>query len=55
MRDQQVPINDLYSFALQQLKEVQQPVNVHFTEHGSTMLAQRVAAVIESSLPSKPQ
>ena len=55
MRDQQVPMNDLYSFAREKLKEIQQPVNVHFTEHGSTILAQRVAAVIESSLPPKPQ
>ena len=54
MRDNGVPVNDLYAFALPQLKQIQEPVNVHFTAAGSTALAEQVAKLIESALPAKP-
>ena len=53
MRENHVIVNDLYGFAISKLKDIQQPVNVHFTDNGSNLLGQRVAAVIESSLPAK--
>ncbi|HYI95294.1 MAG TPA: SGNH/GDSL hydrolase family protein [Bryobacteraceae bacterium] len=53
MRDNSVPINDLYAFALPQLKQIQEPVNVHFTAAGSNALAEQVAKVIEAALPAR--
>jgi len=50
MEENGVAINDLYAFALPKLKDIQQPVNVHFTAKGSDALAERVAAVIEAAL-----
>jgi acyl-CoA thioesterase-1 len=50
MQQQGVEINDLYSFALPKLKEIQRPVNVHFTPAGSAALARQVAARIEAAL-----
>ena len=50
MKQNGVAINDLYSFALSRLNEIQQPVNVHFTPAGSDLLAGQVAAAIERSL-----
>jgi acyl-CoA thioesterase-1 len=50
MEDNGVMINDLYAFALPKLKDIQQPVNVHFTAKGSEALAERVAAAIEAAL-----
>lgn len=50
MKQNGVAINDLYSFALSRLREIQQPVNVHFTPSGSELLARQVAAAIEGSL-----
>jgi acyl-CoA thioesterase-1 len=44
------PTNDLYSFALPRLKEIQRPVNVHFTESGSDALGEVVAARILAAL-----
>jgi len=35
-------VNDLYSFALPKLKEIQRPVNVHFNPEGSKQLAGEV-------------
>jgi len=43
-------ISDLYSLALPRLPELQQPVNVHFSEYGSRMLAGWVADSIEQAL-----
>ena len=45
-----VAVDDLYSFALPQLAEIQQPVNVHFTPQGSAALAKQVAASIVLAL-----
>lgn len=45
-----VQINDLYTFAYEQLNEIQQPVNVHFTEEGSYALGAQVAESILQAL-----
>jgi acyl-CoA thioesterase-1 len=45
-----IEINDLYSLALPRLKEIQQPVNVHFTPAGSEALAAPVAEKISAAL-----
>ena len=42
--------NDLYSFALSRLAEIQRPVNVHFTGEGSDALAGQVAKMIAHAL-----
>jgi hypothetical protein len=41
------------SFTLPQAAELQLPVNVHFHEKGSAVLATKVAAEIERRLPKK--
>jgi acyl-CoA thioesterase-1 len=46
MDENGVAIDDLYAFALPRLKEIQQPVNVHFTPAGSKLLAGQVAESI---------
>ncbi len=48
-----VEIDDLYSFTLPQMAELQLPVNVHFHEQGSAVLATKVAAEIERRLPKR--
>ena len=50
MRRERVAIDDLYGFALPRLKEIQRPVNVHFTDEGSKALAVQVVASIEREL-----
>ena len=45
-----IPINDLYNFALPRLKEIQKPANIHFTQHGSRVLASEVAKHIRAAL-----
>lgn len=45
-----VPINDLYSFALARLDTIQQPHNVHFAEEGSRQLARQVVIQILEAL-----
>ncbi|HUV63811.1 MAG TPA: SGNH/GDSL hydrolase family protein [Sedimentisphaerales bacterium] len=45
-----VTIDDLYSFALPRLGEIQQPQNVHFTQAGSELLAKQVADCILKAL-----
>lgn len=50
MAELEIPINDLYSFALERLAEIQRPRNVHFTEEGSAVLATKVVAEIEAAL-----
>lgn len=46
MKEHNVPTDDLYSFSMKHLKEIQQPKNVHFTPAGSGKLAEQVAAKI---------
>lgn len=50
MREAGVALNDLYELAIPQLAEIQQPVNVHFTNEGSEKLAEGVAAAIAGAL-----
>jgi acyl-CoA thioesterase-1 len=50
MQENNIVINDLYAFALPQLDKIQQKANVHFTDKGSAVLAERVAAAIEAAL-----
>jgi hypothetical protein len=53
MDEQRIAIDDLYTFSLPQLSKIQRPVNVHFTDEGSAVLAEQVASSIESVLPKK--
>jgi acyl-CoA thioesterase-1 len=53
MKEHEVRIDDLYSFALPRLSEIQQPANVHFTPAGSELLARQVAEAIEQALPAR--
>jgi len=48
-----VPINDLYSFALPRLKEIQRDSNVHFFPKGSEFLAEQCAKSILKALESQ--
>ena len=50
MKKHQVEINDLHSFVLPRMAEIQKPNNVHFTEEGSKVLAEEVARHILKSL-----
>jgi acyl-CoA thioesterase-1 len=47
MRQQDIPVNDLYHFVLPRMKELMQPNNVHFTIEGSAALAQEVVRHIK--------
>lgn len=53
MRDEHVPIDDLYAFTLPHLATWQRPVNVHFVEAGSEALAAQVAAIVAKTLQLK--
>jgi acyl-CoA thioesterase-1 len=53
MQKHGVAIDDLYSFALPRLAEIQLPANVHFKPEGSQQLADQVAASILKALDSK--
>jgi len=52
MKEHGVMIDDLYSFSLPRLGEIQRPQNVHFTEAGSQLLAEQVANSILKALDS---
>ncbi|MFQ6098737.1 MAG: SGNH/GDSL hydrolase family protein, partial [Armatimonadota bacterium] len=55
MDENGIAIDDLYAVALPRLAELQRPANVHFTPHGSEVLAKQVAASIGAALSeSKP-
>ena len=45
-----IPINDLYAFALPRLARLQQPNNVHFSPEGSSALARRVVREIRNAM-----
>jgi acyl-CoA thioesterase-1 len=45
-----IVINDLYSFALSRLGEIQREQNVHFNEQGSYLLAEQVAESVLKAL-----
>lgn len=53
MKKHGVAIDDLYTFALPRLMEIQRPNNVHFTPEGSAELAKEVARHIRESLTRK--
>ena len=53
MKEHSIPVNDLYSFCLPNLKEWQLPKNVHFRGVGSAALAKKVATVIEDELEAE--
>jgi lysophospholipase L1-like esterase len=46
-------VNDLWAAAQSRLKEIQQPVNVHFTRDGSKYLAEHVVQAIRKGLDAK--
>jgi len=50
MKKHGVQINDLYSFALPRLKEIQRQSNVHFFPEGSEQLAEQCANIILKAL-----
>jgi lysophospholipase L1-like esterase len=50
MKQNDIAVDDLYSFALPVLTEIQGHVNVHFTPAGSERIAKEVAGVIERAL-----
>jgi acyl-CoA thioesterase-1 len=50
MDENDIAIDDLYTYALPQLDKIQQPVNVHFHADGSTILAKQVSASILKAL-----
>ncbi|MBN2292147.1 MAG: SGNH/GDSL hydrolase family protein [Pirellulales bacterium] len=53
MKANDIPIDDLYAFALPQLEKIQIPANVHFTKKGSEVLAGKVAESIKKALVEK--
>ncbi|MGI6456683.1 MAG: SGNH/GDSL hydrolase family protein [bacterium] len=53
MREHNVRINDLYSFAKACLSQIQLPANVHFTDEGSRILSAAVAHAIMEALAEK--
>jgi acyl-CoA thioesterase-1 len=53
MDERRVRINDLYTFALPRLATIQLPANVHYTDPGYDVLAERVAASIREVLDSR--
>ena len=50
-----IETDNLFSFALPRLKEIQRPANVHFTAEGSKILAKQVAGSIEKALKTRQQ
>jgi acyl-CoA thioesterase-1 len=55
MRRHGIPVVDLYTAVLPRLKDLQRPVNVHFTDEGSAFLAAQVAREISKFLPAGRQ
>jgi len=53
MKDNDVAVDDLYSFALPKLAEIQKSANVHFSDEGSKVLAGQVAKTIVEALGEK--
>ncbi len=54
MKKYDIPVNDLYSFALARLNKIQRPANVHFYPHGSYVLGEQIARYIENALKDSP-
>ena len=51
MRQRNIPVDDLYSFALQRQAKIQRKADVHYTPAGSKQLADHVTRAIISALP----
>jgi len=51
MKAQGIEVNDLYSFSLPRLTDLQRPSNVHFTRVGSKVLAAEVVKAIQKNKP----
>jgi len=51
MDENQIPIDDMYTFCLPKLNEIQLPKNVHFKPEGSKVLADHTAKMIIAALP----
>ena len=52
MKENDIAIDDLYSFAKPRLKEIQKPKDVHFSPAGSAVLAGEVVKHIQAALGS---
>ena len=52
MKENKIIINDLYSFVLPKMEELQIPQNVHFTKTGSEAIGNEVAQFIHNQLNS---
>jgi acyl-CoA thioesterase-1 len=50
MKEKGIPTNDLYTFAKDEIPELQLPSNVHFSAEGSKALAKEVVKSIEKAL-----
>ena len=50
MKENDIPVNDLYKFASSRLAEIQKPNNVHFTPEGSRQLGEHVAKVLREHI-----
>jgi acyl-CoA thioesterase-1 len=50
MKSEGVAIDDLHALATAKVAEIQRPKNVHFTDPGSKVLAEQVAASIKTAL-----
>lgn len=55
MAEAGIPVNDLYAFALPRVSEIQRPVNVHFTDEGSRVLAEEVVRHIRAAAAAVPK
>ncbi len=55
MTENGIAIDDLHAHANSQLKDIQRPANVHFTDAGSKVLAKQVAASITAELKKRKQ
>ncbi|MDG1895948.1 MAG: hypothetical protein P8J37_13665 [Fuerstiella sp.] len=50
MDENNIVIDDQYSFAISRLDKIQRPANVHFSPDGSRELAKQAVAAISESL-----
>ena len=50
MKEHHIEVNDLFAFADPKMKEIQIPVNVHFTKKGSEALGKKVVEAISKKL-----
>jgi lysophospholipase L1-like esterase len=55
MEENGIRINDLYAFSLPRLRQIQIPVNSHFTPEGSKVLATQVTSAILKALEAPVQ